>query len=110
MNPITELREKDVTLTPALQEAIRERAAKLGKYSKRIERCTVTVEGSGRHHRQGSYAVRIDLLVPGAELVVEKRAQANLEQALKGAFQAAGRRLEEQVRIARGFVKHHEAP
>lgn len=108
MNPLTELRTKNVALTPAAEDAIRARAARLGRFCSRIERCTVTVEGAGRHHRQGNYRVRIDLVLPGAELIVEKDAQANLEQALGAAFQAVGRRLEEQVQISRGFVKHHE--
>jgi len=107
MNPLTELKKKDVTLTPALEDAIHARAARLGKYCSRIERCTVRVEGSGRHHRQGNYQVRIDVTLPGAEIIVHKHADANLEQALKAAFQAVGRGLEEQVRISRGFVKHH---
>ena len=110
MNQAFELRQKDVTLTPAMVETIEARAEKLGRFSRRIQSCTVTVEGSGRHHRQGNYNVRIDLIVPGTELVVRKHSEANLELALKGAFNAIGRRLEEQVRQSRGFVKTHEAP
>ena len=110
MNHPFELRKKDVTLTPAMAETIQARAEKLGRFSGRIQSCTVTVEGSGRHHRQGLYNVRIDLVVPGTELVVRKHSGANLELALKGAFSAIGRRLEEQVRKSRGYVKSHEAP
>jgi ribosomal subunit interface protein len=110
MTQAFELRQKDVALTPAMVETIQDRAEKLGKFSRRIQSCTVTVEGSGRHHRQGNYNVRIDLIVPGTELVVRKHSEASLELALKGAFNAIGRRLEEQVRQSRGFVKSHEAP
>ncbi len=109
MNLPFELRQKNVTLPPAMADDIRERAAKLDHFFDRIMRCRVTVEGSGNHHRQGNYGVKIDLTVPGTELVVEKRAAASLELALKEAFDAAGRRLEDHVRRRRGFVKTHES-
>jgi len=104
-----ELRQKDVTLPPAMAEEIRERAAKFDHLFDRVMRCRVTVEGSGTHHRQGLYGVKIDLTVPGSEIIVEKHAAANLELALKDAFDAAGRRLEDHVRRRRGFVKRHAA-
>jgi ribosome-associated translation inhibitor RaiA len=88
---------------------IRERAAKLDHFFDRIMRCRVTVEGSGNHHRQGNYAVKIDLTVPGVEIIVEKRAATGLELALKDAFDTAARRLEDHVRRRRGFVKTHES-
>jgi len=97
-----ELMQKDVTLPLGMTEDIRARAEKLDHFYDRIMRCRVTVEGSGPHHRQGNYRVTIDLKVPGTELVVQKRADANLERALKGAFDAAGRRLEDHVRRRRG--------
>jgi ribosome-associated translation inhibitor RaiA len=104
-----ELLQKDVTLPPAMAEDIRARAEKLDHFFGRIMRCRVTVEGSGLHHRQGHYAVTIDLTVPGSEIVVHKRAAANLELALKSAFDAISRRLEDRVRKTRGFVKIHAA-
>jgi len=109
MNNVFELKQKDVVLTAALAEAIEVRSMKLGRFCGRIQRCTITVEGPGKHHRQGVYRVRIDLVVPGAELVVHKHAEANLEIALKAAFQAMGRVLEDQVSRSRGFVKSHQA-
>ena len=103
-----ELMQKDVTLPPGMAEEIRMRAGKLDHFFDRIMRCRVTVEGSGMHHRQGHYLVKIDLTVPGSEIVIHKQAAANLELALKGAFESAGRRLEDHVRMTRGFVKRHE--
>jgi ribosome-associated translation inhibitor RaiA len=109
MNTLFELRQKDVVLTPAAAEAIEARSEKFARHSDRIQRCTVTVEGPSKHHRQGNYGVQIDLLVPGTELVVRKHSEANLEAALKSAFEAIDRRLEEQVRKSRGYVKAHPA-
>jgi ribosome-associated translation inhibitor RaiA len=91
-----------------MADEIRQRAEKLDHFFDRIMRCRVTVEGPGTHHRQGHYAVKIDLTVPGMEIIVGKQAAASLELALKDAFDAAGRRLEDHVRRRRGFVKTHE--
>src|SRR5205085_12684627 len=102
-----ELRQKDVTLTPALAQDIADRAERLEHFFDRITRCRVTVEGSGTHHRQGSYKVKIDITVPGAELIVHKHEASNLEAVLKRAFDAAARRLEDYVRKLRGQVKVH---
>jgi ribosomal subunit interface protein len=102
-----ELKQRDVALSAALVENIRERAEKLDLFFDRIMRCRVTVEGSGKHHRQVEYRVKIDLTLPGSELIVEKRATGHLDLALKAAFDAAGRRLEDQVRRMRGFLKSH---
>ncbi len=107
MNLPFELRQKNVALPPAMAQEIQGRAERLDHYFDRIMRCRVTVEGAGAHHRQGSYDVTIDLTVPGSEIVIRKHAAANLELALKGAFGAAGRRLEDFVRRRRGFVKQH---
>lgn len=102
-----ELMQKDVTLPPAMADEIRARAERLDHFFGRIMRCRVTVEGSGKHHRQGVYQVKIDLTVPGTQLVVRKQEALNLDLALKKAFNAAGRRLEDHVRKMRGFVKLH---
>ncbi len=103
-----ELRQKDITIPPGMAEAIQIRAEKLTRFHSRIQRCIVTVEGPSPHHRQGACDIRIDLHVPGGELVVRKQGAATLELALKSAFEAMGRRLEDQVRRIRGFVKTHE--
>lgn len=110
MNLPFELRQKNLSLPADTVGAIRERAERLDHYFDRITRCRVTVEGPGHHHRQGFCGVKIDLTVPGAEIVVEKQESANLELALKAAFDAATRRLEDHVRRMRGRVKLHSEP
>lgn len=100
-----ELMQKEIRLPAATVEEIRLRAEKLDHFFGRVMRCRVTVEGSGIHHRQGRYGVKVDVTVPGAEILVHKREGANLELALKAAFEAVARRLEDYVRRRRGFVK-----
>ena len=102
-----ELRQKDVSPPPAMADEVRERALRLERHVDRIRRCRVTIEGSGKHHRQGRYSVTIDLFVPGSEIVIHKREALNLTLALNKAFEAAERCLEERQSRRRGFVKVH---
>jgi len=53
--------------------------------------------------------VRIDLTVPGDELVVDRQVDEDLYVAIRDAFHAARRRLEDHAHRQRGAVKVHEA-
>jgi ribosomal subunit interface protein len=100
---------RDVSLSEAAEDDIRAKAENLDTYYDRIISCRVVVEGPRRHHRQGPYAVRVDLTVPGAELVVDRQTDVDLYVAIRDAFDAARRRLEDHARRQRGDVKVHEA-
>lgn len=93
MDSMFELRQKGIVLTPALAELVQTRSEELGRYSPGIQRCIVRIEGPGGHHRQAAWSVRIDLVLPGTELIVRKRSEMNLESALTSAFRAMARRL-----------------
>lgn len=86
----------------ALYRAIRARAEKLERYCDHIMSCRVALEQSASHHRQGrQYAVRIDLKVPGGEVAVTHEENESLDIALRDAFAAARRRLENYARDQR---------
>ena len=54
-----------------IEDNIREKASKLESFYDRIMSCRVIVEAPHRHHRKGkAYEVRIDVTVPGGELVI----------------------------------------
>ena len=56
-----------------IETAIREAAARLEASYERIVSCRVIVDQPHKHHKEGNpYQVRIDLKVPGAELVVKR--------------------------------------
>jgi ribosomal subunit interface protein len=95
--------------SPALDAHIRERAAKLEEFYPRMIGCHVTVEQPHRHHQQGAqYEVRIDVHVPGrGEVVVNRQHGADVYVALRDAFDAAKRQLEEHIRLQRGDTKVH---
>jgi ribosomal subunit interface protein len=97
----------------ATRELIEEKVAWLERFCDRIIGCRVVVETPHRHRRQGNqFLVRIDLTVPGAEIVVnrepgQRTLSRDLNVAIGHAFDAARRRLEEQSRRLRQDVKSH---
>jgi ribosomal subunit interface protein len=95
----------------ALNNAIREKAEKLDRYYEHIMSCRVVLEVAGRHKHHGKQCVvRIDLKVPGGEIVVTHQHDEDLQIALRDAFDAARRRLEDYARTQRGDVKQHSRP
>jgi ribosomal subunit interface protein len=100
----------------AIEAKIRERAEKLDKYYEHIMSCRVVVEGNHKHHHKGNlYHVRIHLTVPEGELVASRepdqhQAHEDVYVAIRDAFDAVRRQLEDYARRRRGKVKHHETP
>ena len=103
---------RDFSLSEAIEKQIRDKAASLEQFYERISGCEVTVEGPVHHHRRGGpFRVRIRVTLPRGELVVNHQAEDDLAVAIREAFDAARRRLEDHVRELRGQVKaHEEAP
>jgi cold shock CspA family protein/ribosome-associated translation inhibitor RaiA len=113
----------------ALEAEIRTRIDKLETYDHSIVGCHVLVELAQRHHEAGNrYHVRIDLTVPGEEIVVAheadlhatnqdihlakatKQDEADPERkhalvAVRQAFDIARRQLQDYARRHRGTVK-----
>lgn len=100
----------------AIETAVRERADKLDRFYEHIMSCRVVIELHHRHHHQGNiYHVRVDVKVPEAEIVAsrepaEHHAHEDVYVAIRDAFNAVRRRLEDYIRRRRGAVKTHEAP
>jgi cold shock CspA family protein/ribosome-associated translation inhibitor RaiA len=99
-----------------IEGQIRQRADELERFYDRITACRVVVESAHRHHRKGRiYHVRVELTVPGGEIVVkrdppEHHAHEEMHVAIRDAFDAARRQLEDHVRRDRGQTKAHELP
>lgn len=100
----------------AVEARIREKASKLERFSAHIMSCRVALEAEHHHHHQGNlYHVRIDITTPGKEIVIsrehhDKQAHEDAYVAIRDAFNAATRQLEDYVRIQRGEVKTRTAP
>jgi ribosomal subunit interface protein len=101
----------DVPQSEALETRIRDKAARLEAFYPRIMSCRVAVEASHRHKHQGKhFAVRVDLRVPGKEIVANRDHHEDVYVALREAFDAAKRQLEEYAKVQRGDVKTHVTP
>jgi ribosomal subunit interface protein len=94
----------------ALDARIREKAAKLEQFFPHITSCRVVVEEQRLHQQQGKlFNVRIDLHIPGHELVVNMEHDEDAFVAVRDAFRDARRQLEDGARQMRGDVKAHGA-
>jgi len=108
---------RNMDASDAVRAKVQERAEKLEKYFGHITSCRVIVEAPERRHHKGKlYHVRIELGVPGRpELIVnrhpkEKHAHEDVYVAIRDAFDAGRRQLEDHARKIRGKVKAHETP
>jgi ribosomal subunit interface protein len=100
-----EISARLIELTPDLEADLRRRSAKLERYFDRITSCRIAVEGPSNHHQAGGpYRVRLDITVPGSELVANKEGE-ELNAVIRDAFQAAERQVEEFADRRRGDVK-----
>jgi cold shock CspA family protein/ribosome-associated translation inhibitor RaiA len=102
---------RDFPLSEALEAEIREKSAALENYYERLSGCEVTVHAPAikHHHKGGPFLVGIRLTVPGRELTVDHQEEEELSQAIREAFDAARRQLEDFAREQRGSVKMHES-
>lgn len=135
-----QIKFRNMPQSQAIEDNIREKASKLDSFYDRIMSCRVVVEAPHRHRRKGkAYEVRIDLTVPGGELVINRSpkrlkaaksslaeqpettlieshepskhgAHADVYVAIRDAFNAAGRKLQDYARRQSGVVKLHEGP
>lgn len=95
----------------AVSAAARERAEKLDHFSPDIMSCRVTIELSHKHQHQGRpFTVRIDLTLPEHELSVDRVSDEDVYVALRDAFDAMRRQLEDAMRRIRGYEKQHPVP
>ena len=96
----------------ALEARIRESANKLEHFHDRITSCHVTVEPCGHHRQQGRlYSVRVELRAPKrADLIASRHEDPDVFVAVRDAFDALRRQVQDNVREGRGQVKAHSTP
>ena len=103
----------DIPIDEAVRDAAFRHIDELESTYDRITGCHVVVAQPHRHHRAGRlYSVQIDLIVPGAEIVVNRNhpldhAHEDVFVALRDSFNAVRRQLEDHVRHLRGAEKPH---
>jgi ribosomal subunit interface protein len=99
---------RNVRRSDALDARIRDKAEKLESFHPNVTSCRVVVEERHRHKHQGKqFTVSLDIRVPGHEVVVNRDHHEDVYVAVRDAFNAAGRKLEDLAREQRGDVKAH---
>jgi ribosomal subunit interface protein len=105
---------RDISPSPTIAQHVERRAAKLETLYERLVNCHVVVEEPHRHSRQGKkFHVRVDMHVPGKELVVTRNpedSKEDLHAAIDDAFGEAERVLEEHARQLQHDTKTHVKP
>jgi len=100
---------RNVDHSDALEAHIREKAKKLENFFEHIVSCRVVVEMPHNHKHQGkAFNVRLDIGVPGREIVVNRDRHEDVYVALRDAFDAVRRQLEDYVQRMRGETKTHQ--
>jgi ribosomal subunit interface protein len=94
--------------SPAIEARIREHIDRLGRFHDHITSCNVVVDAPHVHSHKGKiYHVRIDITVPGTEIVVNREPELNhahedVYVAIRDGFRAATRQLEDVARKMSG--------
>ena len=99
----------DMPPAEAIEAKIGARVARLARFSDGIQNCEVWLQSPHGHHRRGPlYGLRIRLTVPGEEIVIEHQPETDdVYVAIREAFDAARRQLEDYERRRRGQLKAH---
>ena len=102
--------------SPALEARIRKLAERLDEFSPHIMHCHVIVEAPHKHQQQGRlFEVRMDITVPDSEIAIRRshpirHSHEDPYVALRDAFRAARRKLEDYERERRAPAKTHVGP
>jgi ribosomal subunit interface protein len=98
--------------SPALEARVRQRATELDQFFERITSCRVFVERGHQHHHQGNlFDVHVTISLPRSQVVAGRthrvsHAHEDPYVAVRDAFDAVRRQLEEHLRALRDDTKH----
>lgn len=105
---------RDFPESDAVWLAAQSRIEKLEKIFDNILRCEVTISEPHRHrHADRLYQIKIHIFIPGNDVIINRspskhEAHRDIYVAIRDAFDAAERVLEDKVRKLRNEVKHHD--
>ncbi|MBL6953668.1 MAG: ribosome-associated translation inhibitor RaiA [Alphaproteobacteria bacterium] len=97
----------------AVEADIRKKIATLERFADHIVDCRVVVDAPHKHsHKGGLYDVHINIAMPGQDIVINRagvrdHAHEDIYVAVRDAFDAAVRKLEDHVRKERDNTRKH---
>jgi ribosomal subunit interface protein len=93
-----------VAPSETLIKAIRDKAQKLEHFYDRITSCRVALTLEERHQQGRQFSVHVGVKVPGGAIEVTREHDRNLHVALRDAFDAARRQLQDYAREQRAHA------
>ena len=110
-----QIRFHNMAASAAIEAKVRERVARLERFSDGIISCRVTVEAPHKQPHRSTVGITVDIGVRGREIVVKRELRHHelrddAYQVIGVAFDAAERQLEEHARMRRRTVKTHDGP
>lgn len=102
--------------TAAVRAEVAKQVERLERFSDRITSCRLTVGKNARHQQGDLFRVALRIAMPGRKDVVVARVHGDAPEhehalvAIRDAFDAAIRQIEDAMRDLRGEVKAHGAP
>ncbi len=100
---------RNIELPAATEADLRERINGLSRYYERITSCAVTIDVPQRRRRSDGhkYRVRVEIVLPGGEIVINHQPCDELRTAVQDAFDAARRRLQAYVERQNALATAH---
>lgn len=90
----------------ALEDVIQERIARLERRHPQLISCRTVLGHAARHKQQGKeFVVRLDIKAPGAEIAINRDHSEDPFVAVRAAFDAARRKLNELSKRKSGAAK-----
>jgi ribosomal subunit interface protein len=100
-----------VTVTPDVMEYLQLRIGRLPSFYDRILSSRIVLRGETRHHRTGGpFSVHVYVDTPQRVIAVTRQQRDNLHVAIREAFDAVQRQLEDHARVQRGDVSPATRP
>lgn len=103
-NPV-QITLRGIPRSDALERCIDEEAHKLDRICDRIVSCHMIAEKLQSSEGK-QFVVRLNFTLPGSEVAVNRDDEQDIYTAVRSAFEAAGRRLQDYVSRV-GQVEHH---
>ena len=114
MQTPVEITFRHCTPSEEIRSEIDRQVKRLEEFSPRITSCKIVINGPQTRHRQGDlFQVDIRIAMPGNNDVVVDKSHGDAPErehalvAIRDAFDAAVRQIEDVIREARGQVKEH---
>lgn len=117
MEQPTEIIFRNMEPSSFVRARVEEEIDKLERYFDRIQSCQVMIEAPHKHHRKGrEYHVAVHMALPkGRNVDVthagrKDKAHEDVYVAIRDAFKAATRQLQDTSNVMAGKVKTHDTP